>query len=244
MDSIRNLHISEFILLIIIVVKGNIPFAKIVYICEQKAKDMKKRIILITILTAVIATISSCAGDIGKLSTDIDYLAYAITESNHPALEEGVYAYMVRNKEKDCYYFRKTGDNPVSLEYICKGTYKVDAKVVFNDELLSEAVATPFITLSYPSDEDERFADQAAPQRSYNLMFEVDHKDTKLDEVLSRFNFYLGINWDALIQKALDNYKPVKTKVLAHPTLRTHVENTDYFITGEIATSPEMPSIE
>ena len=40
-------------------------------------------------------------------------------------------------------------------------------------------------------------------------MFEVDHKDTKLDEVLSRFNFYLGINWDALIQKALDNYKEI-----------------------------------
>lgn len=244
MDSVRNLHISEFILLIIIVVKGNIPFAKIVYICEQKAIDMKKRIILITILTAVIATISSCAGDIGKLSTDIDYLAYAITESNHPALEEGVYAYMVRNKEKDCYYFRKTGDNPVSLEYICKGTYKVDVKLEFSDETLSQAKATPFIALSYPADEEENFSDQSATLRNYNLLFDVEHDDTKLEEVMSRFNFYLGVDWDALVQKALDNYKPVKTKVLAHPTLRTHVENTDYFITGEIATSPEMPSIE
>jgi hypothetical protein len=61
---------------------------------------------------------------------------------------------------------------------------------------------------------------------------------------MSRFNFYLGIDWDALVQKALDNYKPAKTKVLAHPTLRTHVENTDYFITGEIAITPEMPDVE
>ena len=205
---------------------------------------MKKKFRFAAIIAAVLGTLSSCAGDIGKLSTDIDYLAYAITESNHPALEAGVYAYMVRNKEKDCYYFRKTNDTPASLELICKGTYKVDVKIEFPDETLSQAVATPVLILSYPSDEDECFADQSAPQRSYNLMFDVDHEDTKLNEVLSRFNFYLGTDWDTLIQKALDNYKPAKTKVLAHPTLRTHVENTDYFITGEIAITPEMPDVE
>lgn len=205
---------------------------------------MKKKFRFAAIIAAVLGTLSSCAGDIGKLSTDIDYLAYAITESNHPALEAGVYAYMVRNKEKDCYYFRKTSDSPVSLEYICKGKYKVDVKLEFNDETLSQAKATPFIALSYPADEEEHFADQSATHRNYNLLFEVEHNDTKLEEVMSRFNFYLGIDWDALVQKALDNYKPAKTKVLAHPTLRTHVENTDYFITGEIAITPEMPDIE
>lgn len=205
---------------------------------------MGKKTIMAAVIGAFMAAFSSCAGDIGKLSQDIDYLAYVITESNHPALEEGVHAYMVRNKEKDCYYFRKTNDTPASLELICKGTYKVDVKIEFSDETLSQAVATPVLVLSYPSDEDECFADQSAPQRSYNLMFDVDHEDTKLNEVLSRFNFYLGTDWDTLIQKALDNYKPAKTKVLAHPTLRTHVENTDYFITGEIAITPEMPDVE
>ena len=82
---------------------------------------MKEKFRFAAVIAAVLGTLSSCAGDIGKLSTDIDYLAYAITESNHPALEAGVYAYMVRNNEKDCYYFRKTSDSPVSLEYICKG---------------------------------------------------------------------------------------------------------------------------
>lgn len=205
---------------------------------------MKKKLRLAAIIAAVLGIFNSCAGDIGKLSPETDYLAYVITESNHPALEEGVYVYMVRNNEKDCYYFRKTSESPLSLEFICKGTYKVDVKLEFSNEALSQAVATPYVALSYPSDEEDRFADQSVPQRSYNLLFEVDHKDTKLEEVLSRFNFYLGVNWDALIQKALDTYKPTQTKVLTHPTLRTRIEDTEYFMTGDIATTPEMPEVE
>ena len=40
---------------------------------------MKKKFRFAAIIAAVLGTLSSCAGDIGKLSTDIDYLAYAIT---------------------------------------------------------------------------------------------------------------------------------------------------------------------
>ena len=96
---------------------------------------MGKKTIMAAVIGAFMAAFSSCAGDIGKLSQDIDYLAYVITESNHPALEEGVHAYMVRNKEKDCYYFRKTNDTPASLELICKGTWAPAAGRLMVNEL-------------------------------------------------------------------------------------------------------------
>ena len=214
------------------------------YICEEKAKDMKKRITLASIIAVIIATMSSCAGDIGKLSPETDYLAYVITESNHPALEAGVHVYMMRNKDKDCYYYRKSQGNPQELELICSGSYDVDVNIEFSDEVLSEATATPFIVFSYPSDEDERFTDNSTPPTAHRLMFDINHVDTKLEEVLSRFNFYLGINWDALVEKALQNKDPNKTKVLSSPTLRTKVAGTSYVITGEVAISPAPPALQ
>ncbi|MCS2301631.1 hypothetical protein NXX23_00560 [Bacteroides ovatus] len=41
-----------------------------------------------------------------KIKIIDSYLAYAIKESNHPALSNGTVVYLINNESKDCYFFR------------------------------------------------------------------------------------------------------------------------------------------
>ena len=49
------------------------------------------------------------------------YLAYAIKESNHPALSNGTVVYLINNESKDCYFFRYSDSkNELSQNPIAK----------------------------------------------------------------------------------------------------------------------------
>lgn len=190
------------------------------------------------------AAFSGCGEKIGEFTPESDFLAYAITESNHPALEKGVYVYMMRTPDRECYYYRKTQDNPVKLEFICKGSYDVDVKIEYDIIDENQAKAIPFLTLSYPSDEEEKFADPTLPATAHRLFFDIDNKATRYDDVLLRFEQYLEVDWTALVNSAVEESRPKETKVIAYPTLATFVENTDYLIIGELVTTPEPPAAE
>lgn len=205
---------------------------------------MKKKLTLFINAILAIALLSGCGEKIGEFTPETDFLAYAITESNHPALEEGVYVYMMRTPDRECFYYRKTRNNPVEMELICKGSYDVDVMIEYDPVNENLAKATPFLTLSYPSDEEENFADPTLPGTAHRLIFDTDHKDTRYDDVMLKFEQYLAVDWTALVNSAVEESRPKDTKVIAYPTLATYIENTDYHIIGELVTTPEPPAAE
>ena len=65
-----------------------------------------------------------------KIKIIDSYLAYAIKESNHPALSNGTVVYLINNESKDCYFFRYSDSkNELSQNPIAKGTYDFSVKL-------------------------------------------------------------------------------------------------------------------
>lgn len=219
-------------------------YAKIMYICQENESKMKKKA-LIAAITGIIMTIAGgCGEKIGKLEPETDYLTFAVTESNHPALEEGVYVYMMRNPDKDCLFCRLSDSSPSGLELIVRGTYDVDVKIEYSTTDENKAEAIPFITLNYPSDEEENFASDDTAPVTHHFTFEVNDSDTRFDSVLNYFELYLAVNWNELVNNAVENSRPKDTKVLANPTLRISEDGTPYSIVGELVISPEPPKAD
>ena len=75
-------------------------------------------------------------------------MAYAIKESNHPALSNGTVVYLINNESKDCYFFRYSDSkNELSQNPIAKGTYDFSVKLENGFGNSSPTYALPYLTL-------------------------------------------------------------------------------------------------
>ena len=99
-----------------------------------------------------------------KIKIIDSYLAYAIKESNHPALSNGTVVYLINNESKDCYFFRYSDSkNELSQNPIAKGTYDFSVKLENGFGNSSPTYAIPYLTLNYASDEQGNFTDASTP---------------------------------------------------------------------------------
>lgn len=77
------------------------------------------------------------------------YLSSFITQSNHPALANNVWIYLINNEARDCYFLADNADEaphaPTSM-LLSKGTYNFSVE---ND--------TPYLSLTYVSDGNGKF---------------------------------------------------------------------------------------
>lgn len=85
--------------------------------------------------------------DIKVKITDF-YLPLAVSKSNHPALTKAMHIFLVNNTKKDAYFFLQNGND---LNFKQKGTFEFAAE-------LKEGVKTPFLILTYSSDEKGQLA--------------------------------------------------------------------------------------
>lgn len=163
-----------------------------------------------------------------KIKIIDSYLAYAIKESNHPALSNGTVVYLINNESKDCYFFRYSDSkNELSQNPIAKGTYDFSVKLENGFGNSSPTYAIPYLTLNYASDEQGNFTDASTPPTPHKLRFELFDGVTSVNAVINLIQRYLKIDWEQLINKAL-----TRSDYLIIPTLKTTIDNTDYTIIG------------
>lgn len=171
-----------------------------------------------------------------KIKVTDGYLAYAIDESNHPALSKGVIIYLINNEAKDCYFFRYIDSkNELSNTPITKGTYDFFIKLESGSGNSSPQYAIPYLTLNYTSDEQGKFTDAAIPPTPHHLRFELYDGITNADAVLALIETCLGIDWKELVKKVLTKSD------MRLPSLKTTIDNTDYVIIGTVNTMPKIP---
>ena len=164
-------------------------------------------------------------------------MAYAIKESNHPALSNGTVVYLINNESKDCYFFRYSDSkNELSQNPIAKGTYDFSVKLENGFGNSSPTYAIPYLTLNYASDEQGNFTDASTPPTPHKLRFELFDGVTSVNAVINLIQRYLKVDWEQLINKAL-----TRSDYLIIPTLKTTIDNTDYTIIGTLDTRPEIP---
>ena len=172
-----------------------------------------------------------------KIKIIDSYLAYAIKESNHPALSNGTVVYLINNESKDCYFFRYSDSkNELSQNPIAKGTYDFSVKLENGFGNSSPTYAIPYLTLNYASDEQGNFTDASVPLTSHKLRFELYDGVTSANAVLNLISRFLGVDWKELVKKAL-----TRSEHIIVPTLKTTIDNTDYTIIGILNTYPEIP---
>lgn len=159
------------------------------------------------------------------------YLAYAIKNSNHPALSQETIVYLINNEAKDCYFFRYNNETPIA-----KGTYAFSIKLESGTGNSTPLHAIPYLTLNYASDGNGNFTDAAIPPTPHSLRFELFDGYTNVNVVINMIQACLGVDWEALIQGATN-----RSIAIPQPTLKTTIDNTNYTIVGILNTTPTIP---
>lgn len=144
------------------------------------------------------------------------YLPLVVSKSNHPALKKEIRIFLVNNDKKDVYFFMEEGDK-YNLKQ--KGTYK------FLTEM-KEETKTPFLLLSYPSDENGKFTD--AKQLPIVHKFDLSGSNSQFyDVVASSF----GVNWD------LSSSPTTKTSPIELVYLKMKEINTEFNLEAYIGST-------
>ena len=166
-----------------------------------------------------------------KIKITDSYLAYAIKESNHPALSNGTAVYLINNEAKDCYFVRYIyPQHELAPTLLTKGTYE------FTQNDSSNPDASIYLTLKYKSDEQENFTDEAINPTPHKLRFELSDEHTNANAVINLMHRFLNVKWGELpIEPA------TKSNYLIIPSLKTTIDNTDYTIIVTLDTRPEIP---
>lgn len=173
-----------------------------------------------------------------KVKVTDSYLAYAIENSNHPALSAKTTVYLINNEAKECYFFRSTGSGVGDANtLIAKGTYEFSVKLETGIGNSSPTYAIPYLTLNYASDEQGNFTDAAIAPAPHSLRFEM-YDGVTNNVVTKMIEICLGVDWETLIEGTLKG----KTKRdINQPWLKTTVDDTDYVIIGILNTTPAIP---
>ena len=172
-----------------------------------------------------------------KIKIIDSYLAYAIKESNHPALSNGTVVYLINNESKDCYFFRYSDSkNELSQNPIAKGTYDFSVKLENGFGNSSPTYAIPYLTLNYASDINGNFTDEAIAHTPHSLRFELLDGETSSNTVINMIQVCLGVDWKALVHETLS-----RSVGIEEPILKTTIDDTNYTIVGVLNTTPAIP---
>lgn len=114
-----------------------------------------------------------------------NYLAALITSGNHPALSNNVWMYLVDNDAHDCYFFGRSADEATAMPV---APLLAQGKYAFSVE-----AGIPFLTLTYPSDADGKFANTGAAAVSHT--FDISGSDKQVPAILKSF---LHVDWEEL----------------------------------------------
>ena len=172
-----------------------------------------------------------------KIKVTDSYLAYAIKNSNHPALSQGTLVYLINNEAKDCYFFRNTGSGTgVTNTLIAKGTYEFSVKIEYGIGNSSNTYGIPYLTLNYGSDINGNFTDAAIAHTPHSLRFELLDGETSSNTVINMIQVCLGVDWKALVHETLS-----RSVGIEEPILKTTIDDTNYTIVGVLNTTPAIP---
>lgn len=145
-----------------------------------------------------------------------NYLPISIDESNHPALTGDISFFLVRNEQRDCYFFIL--NHMTHQDVLCgRGTY--DFSVEEEDGSL-----VPYLTLTYVSDAEGRFTVASLPPTAHKFSL-----SGSSSEVYSLIHQRLGIDWEEM--------KPETRDYMADMTVIMKEVDTEYEVRGEIVTS-------
>lgn len=151
------------------------------------------------------------------------YLAYAISESNHPALKANTTLFFINNPAKDSYIFAidklhgKLYDQPIA-----KGSYEFFVTPNPKEQLQD----IPGLRLTFHVDEEGSVTDNDDTATSYEFQM------TGNDYVFGYIQAYLGVDW-----KVFCGNTPAKSTEPIDMTITLTVPNTDYKITGVLSTT-------
>ena len=157
------------------------------------------------------------------------YLAYDITESDHPALAAGTTLFLINNDKRDCYFFT-TGQT--TNQPIAQGTYDIYIKTEAYEDPEPKTRKTPYLVLNHPSDTEGNFSDVITPHD-----FRMDVWETSPYIALGAFETYLGVDWEELGNNPKAKANSASTRDIAPQNygLQLSVPDTDYVINGEVS---------
>lgn len=172
-----------------------------------------------------------------KIKVIDSYLVYLITESNHTALSKGTIVYLVKNANKDCYFFRYNNSEKIDSAPLSKGTYDFFVKIKHGIGNSSNDYAIPYLTLNYASNEEGNFTDATIPKTPHHFRFELFDGITAVNTVIKMIQSYLGIDWEELTQQA------TKSNIgdMTPPLLKMTVDNTKFNVIGIFSTTTTIP---
>lgn len=151
------------------------------------------------------------------------YLAYAITESNHPALKANTTLFFIKNPAKDSYVFVK--DNLHGTLYdrpTAKGSYEFSVTPDPKEQLQG----IPNLCLTLHADEEGGATGNDATATSYDFQIKTGNWF-----VFRCIQAYLGVDWE----KLYDNTHTKSDYPIIDKTMVLTVPDTDYQITGELS---------
>jgi len=157
------------------------------------------------------------------------YIAYGISESNHPALASNIVLYLVNNEARDCYFFTMDYiQHRLNNTPIAKGTYEFFATIDSGTGPAPHLYGIPHLRLAYPSDADGNFADEVSV---HDFQIELYGEGESSPNCLEIIKAYLGVDWEELISNATTKSIPPRdySMVLTVP-------DTEYEIIGVFGT--------
>lgn len=131
-----------------------------------------------------------------KIKVIDKYLNLKVVGSDHPALVKDILIFLINNEERDCYFI--SGSENKDRNVMAKGKYAFSAET-------KENVSTPYLTLTYASDELGRFTDAAKTDATiaptpHQFDISGNHKLT-----YEGLELFLDIDWAGLIQERSEN---------------------------------------
>lgn len=139
------------------------------------------------------------------------YLPFAISKSNHPTLTKAVHIFLVNNTKKDAYFFLQNGND---LNFKQKGTFEFVAE-------LKEGVKTPFLLLTYSTDEKGQLT--ASNDKPFVHKLDLTGSERQIYNALVSI---FGVNWELS--------PATKTSPIDIPYLNMKEVGTDLSVLGLI----------
>lgn len=156
-----------------------------------------------------------------KIKVIEKYLNLKVVGGNHPALVKDILIFLINDEERSCYFISGGENNPRNI--ITKGKYEFTAEPKENG-------ATPYLTLTYASDEKGHFTDAAKTDASIaptSHKLDISGNPSYAYEYLA---FLFDIDWEKLIQKPSEKaLRETGSRILNMKEVETEKEIYTYF---------------
>ncbi|WP_455664673.1 hypothetical protein [Phocaeicola sp.] len=136
-------------------------------------------------VTALTVT-DNVSGETAKLTVTVTdgYMTFPVQRSNHPALDEHVWIYLINNDARECYFMQGDDrDEYATSTILFRGTYQFSAEK-------AREKSKYYLTLVYASDENGKFTDAAIAPMQHK--FDISGSDSELFKIIPN---YLPVNW-------------------------------------------------